>query len=154
MDVKIATIKEWEGISRLMKLLQNQHAEYFPDIFKKDAVRNREYFERVFAENNKRIYVATHDGKVIGFVKGKIIHEKESDIRHERVYGYMDSIYIEKNFRGKLVDQKLFNALFNWFRENGITYAEGGVWEFNEGARAVFEMMGSKTYQRKQRIYI
>ena len=154
MDIKLATINEWTEIARLMLMLQNQHAEYFPDIFKKDAMRDEKYFLKTFSADNKRIYIAVKDGKVVGFVKGKIIHEEESDIRHERLYGYMDSIFVEPAYRGKLIDQKLFNALFSWFKENGVTYAEGGVWEFNEGARAVFELMGSKTFQRKQRIYI
>lgn len=154
MDIKVATLTEWEGIARLMQMLQNQHAEQFPDIFKKDAIRGKEYFLKTFSSKNKRIFVAIQDEKVIGFVKGKIIHEEESEIRHERLYGYMDSIFVEPAYRGKLIDQKLFSALFRWFKENGVIYAEGGVWEFNEGARAVFEAMGSKTFQRKQRIYI
>lgn len=152
--IRQATIEDWQEIADLMAALQNIHAAHYPDIFKKDARRNRAYFEKALASEHKRIFVAELDGRIVGYVKGKIIHEEESEIRYSRTYGYMDSVYVDEAYRGKLIDQKLFAMLFAWFRENGITYAEGGVWEFNTGARAVFELMGSRTYQRKQRLPI
>lgn len=152
--IRPATIDDWQEIADLMAALQNTHAAHYPDIFKKDARRNRTYFEKTLSSDHKRLFVAEADGRIVGYIKGKIIHEEESEIRYSRTYGYMDSIYVDENYRGKLIDQKLFATLFAWFRENGIDYAEGGVWEFNTGARAVFELMGSRTYQRKQRIQI
>lgn len=154
MEIRVATINDWQGIAQLMLLLQNQHAEQFPDIFKKNAKRDRVYFERLFEASDRRIFVAVNRNEIIGFIKGKIIHEPESQTRKERTYGYMDSIYIKQDYRGFLIDQLLFKALFEWFRLNHISYAEGGVWEFNNSARLVFEKMGSKTFQRKQRLYI
>ena len=152
--IRQATMEDWQGIAELMVALQNIHAAHYPDIFKKDARRNREYFEKTLASEHKRVFVAEIDGQIVGYIKGKIIREEESEIRFGRTYGYMDSIYVDEAYRGKLIDQKLFATLFAWFRENGIDYAEGGVWEFNTGARAVFELMGSRTYQRKQRLQI
>lgn len=152
--IRQATIEDWQGIADLMAALQNLHALHYPDIFKKNARRDRAYFEKTLANENKRLFVAEVDGRIVGYVKGKIIREEESEIRYGRTYGYMDSIYVDEAYRGKLIDQKLFSVLFAWFRQNGIHYAEGGVWEFNTSARAVFELMGSRTYQRKQRLQI
>lgn len=154
MIVREAKIEDWESISQLMGELQDIHAKHYPTIFKKGARRGKEYFTKTLSEPTKRIFVAENNETIVGFIKGKIITEKESETRFERVYGYMDSIYVLVSYRGLFVDQKLFAKLFQWFRENNINYAEGGVWEFNEEARQVFEQMGSVTYQRKQFIDI
>ena len=154
MNIREAKIEDWKEVSVLMGMLQDLHAEQYPMIFKKAVRRDKTYFEKTLKNPKKKIFIADDNGKIVGYVKGKILIEEESDIRFGRIFGYIDSIYVLESYRGLLIDQKLFARLFRWMRENGVTYAEGGVWEFNSSARAVFEQMGSKTYQRKQIIFI
>ena len=148
--IREAVIDDWEQISDYMLELQNMHAEAYPEIFKYGVRRNRDYFIKTLANQKKKIFVSEEQKIIQGYVKGKIIYTEDCEVKFSRRYGYMDSVYVAEKFRGRLIEQKLFARLFQWFRENGIPEAEGAVWEFNKKARKVFELMGSETYQRKQ----
>lgn len=153
INIRNAKIDDWEIIADYMEIIQNIHAQYYPNIFKRNVRRDKAYFENVLNNNNKRIFVAEKTNRIVGYIKGKLVHFEDCEVKFQRQYGYMDSIYVIPEARGELIDQKLFAALFEWFKQHGIHEAEGAVWEFNKDARLVFEMMGSVTYQRKQIIH-
>ena len=144
MRIKIMEKNDIADVQLLFAELQNLHAKNEPEIFVKDVVRSAEYYLDILNKNDRVIWVAVENSKVVGCIKGKIIDFDGKDILKKRKYGFIDGMIVDKSNRGKLVEYKLQNALFSWFKEQGITHIEASVWNFNENAKKYYEAFGYK----------
>ena len=144
MKVRIMEKEDVTDVQLLFAELQNLHAENEPEIFVKDVVRSTEYYYDILNRHDRVIWVAVENSKVIGCIKGKIIDFEGKDILKKRRYGFIDGMIVDKDSRGKLIEYKLQNALFNWFKEKGINHVEASVWNFNENAKKYYEAFGYK----------
>lgn len=133
-------------VQGMMQELYDVHAEMLPTVFMKGVRRKKEYFEKIIDAEDRTILVAvsTEGNQRIGFIKGKVVDFKGTDYLKPRIYGFVDGIFVEKSFRGKLIEYKLQKSLFNWFKEKKIFYVEASVWDTNEKAKDYYELFGYK----------
>ena len=133
-------------VQSMMQELYDIHAEMLPTVFKKGVRRKKEYFEKIIEAGDRTILIAvsTEGNQRIGFIKGKVVNFKETDYLKSRIYGFVDGIFVEKAFRGKLIEYKLQKSLFDWFKEKKIFYVEASVWDTNEKAKDYYKLFGYK----------
>lgn len=137
---------EREDISEvqyMMKDLQDSHANMAPEIFKPGTLRNIQYYEKLMSDKDRIVFVAIDaSGKKVGFVKGKIVNFPETEMLRARRYGYVDGIFVKKEYRGQLIEYKLQKTLFKWFKREGLTHVEANVWDFNDRAKKYYLLFG------------
>lgn len=123
----------------------------YKDIFPEEVFAERdEYaakkiqnFDQIYYNGDDEIcYVAETDGKIVGFVLGRII----SDYDYFKNLGYADlqAVYILPEYQGRGVSSKFKNLFVNWAREHGATKFVIGVLKDNNKARKVYEKWGGK----------
>ncbi|MFT4415954.1 N-acetyltransferase family protein [Fredinandcohnia humi] len=92
--------------------------------------------ERVLSEPNSMIFVAVDEGKLIGYIcafGGSVIRNKHS--------AYL-VLGVHNGYRGKGVATMLFDRLFTWAQEVGITRLELTVITDNVKAFNLYRKMG------------
>lgn len=143
MRIRRMSIKDIPDVRIMMKDLQDSHAEMLPEVFKPGVLRAVAYYEQIISDKERTILVAVDDTDTpIGFVKGKIVDFPGSEMLRARRYGYVDGIFVKKNYRGKLVEFKLQKELFSWFKSYGISHVEANVYDSNERAKEYYQLFG------------
>lgn len=95
-----------------------------------------------YNDNSQMMYVAEHNGKIIGFASSKI----RSNYPHFSELGYAElgAIYIHPDYQGIGLGSKFKNMFEKWAKENGATKYVIGVLRDNYKARRVYEKWGGK----------
>lgn len=105
-----------------------------------DKIKN---FDKSIQNDNMSLsYVAESDGKIVGFVFGRMISHYE----HFGKMGYADleAIYIHPDYQGLGIGSKLKQIFIDWAKSNGATKFVIGVLKDNHNARKVYEKWGGK----------
>jgi ribosomal protein S18 acetylase RimI-like enzyme len=85
------------------------------------------------------IFVAEDNGKLIGFIHGKI------DQRPKKVLnrvGIIDDWFVEKDYRGKEIGEKLWDKLMKWFKSKRCNCLELDVFTTNKKAIKIYHKLG------------
>lgn len=135
----------------LKKLYQELYGEFQPAIFPQEMKKFEEYADLVTninwllkQEEKKekwRTLVAEKNGKLIGFITGKIgqFHQYKLS-RHGEVINF----YIQKEYRNQGVGKQLLAALEGWFREKGCQVVRIETWVFNQETIKIYKKLGFK----------
>lgn len=91
-------------------------------------------------DNTKMSYVAEVDGKIVGFVFGRIGSNYE--YFNERGYADLEAMYIYPEYQGLKIASRFKDLFVNWAKNNGATKFVIGVLKDNLKARAVYEKWG------------
>ena len=85
-------------------------------------------------------YVAESNGRVVGFIFGRI----GSGYEHFNSLGYADleALYIHPEYQGMGIASKFKDIFISWAKENGATKFVIGVLKENHKARKVYEKWG------------
>ena len=96
-----------------------------------------------------RLFVAEDDDKIIGFLWGILRDAPDTAFHTPRRFLIVDMIGVSEVYRGKGVGRALMDEAEKWAKAQGITQSELSVWDFNEGARAMYGKMGyERIHQR------
>ena len=151
MDVVIrkATENDFEAIKALKYEIDVYHSRALPQIFKvvKDA-HSREMLAKDIVDKNTALFVAEHDGKVIGLVHAFIGESPDFPVMVKRRYMSVIEIIVKEEYRGAHVGLELMNKVEQWALDNGISTVELNVWDFNRPALAFYEKLGYKVARR------
>ena len=105
-----------------------------------DKIKN---FDKGIQNDNISLsYVAEHEGKIIGFLFGRMLSHYE----HFGSQGYADleAIYIHPDYQGLGIGNKFKQIFVDWAKSNGATKFVIGVLKDNHNARKVYERWGGK----------
>ena len=87
-------------------------------------------------------YVAEIDGKIIGFILGRMISRYE--YFSEKGYADLEAIYIHPDYQGLGIGNRFKQIFTDWAKSNGATKFVIGVLKDNHKARNVYEKWGGK----------
>lgn len=105
-----------------------------------DKIKN---FEKSIQNDNMSLsYVAEIEGKIVGFVFGRMISHYEHF--GERGYADLEAIYIHPDYQGLGMGNKFKQIFVDWAKSNGATKFVIGVLKDNHNARKVYEKWGGK----------
>jgi GNAT superfamily N-acetyltransferase len=85
---------------------------------------------------------AAEDGKVVGWAYLYII----SNDRHDEPYGFLENVYIEKEFRGQGVGTRLIEQVISKARELGCYKLVATSRDSNEQAHKFYKKFGLKSH--------
>jgi len=98
--------------------------------------QQQQSINRILSEENSIIFVAEENQQLAGFIVGlgsQLIRNKHS--------AYL-VLGVHEDFRGKGVATQLFQQIFNWAKERGITRLGLTVIKTNEKAIRLYKKMG------------
>jgi diamine N-acetyltransferase len=151
--LRTATFEDYDALNLLYAQLDQVHTEALPDFFRsiEGYARSREYFAEIIANKDAALFVAEHEGTLVGAIHCFIDDAPEIPFIVPRRFVLIDDIVVDENFRRCGVGQALLERVDQWTREKGLTEVVLGVWEFNTAARSLYEKLGYQTTWRRMR---
>lgn len=137
MKVRIRTAKkvDYESVIKIMSQVQDMHVEWRPDVYKpNDNLIPEDVFEKII--ENGTFYVAEANDMVVGVLEIVFRHiESPSHVTRDIIF--IDTMAIDKNFRGMGIGHQMFDFLKVIKQEKGL---DGIELQVNAKNRAAYEM--------------
>lgn len=110
IQIRTATIRDYESIIKIISQVQDMHVEWRPDIYKhNDNLMSKEVFEKI-VENNT-FFVAENDNKNVVGVLEIVFRHIESPAHVTRDIIFVDTMAVAEKYRGLGVGHKMFEFL-------------------------------------------
>ena len=106
--------------------------------------------EEDLADPEARIFVSEAEGAVVAIIVGHIVGTFLPFSNVRRV-GQITAAYVQPNYRGRGLMQKLEQHLVNFFRELGLPYADLFVHSENTLGRNTWRALGYTTFREQMR---
>lgn len=138
MHVRRATEDDIDFLSTLSREVQRLHAEALPHLFKQPTPEAfaAPFFRQQLADPNAFILIATRDDERCGFLRGVIVHDPETQIRHAWSRLHCKYIAVSPGRQGTGCGHALIGAVVQFAKARGIRTITGDVWSFNTRMRA------------------
>ena len=149
--IRQATQADYSDLCALFAEADTYHSQAAPHVFRPASgpARTPEYIADILANENSRLFVAESEGQVMGLVQVDLREAPDHPIMTPRRYAKVDSLIVGKEFRRSGIGQSLMKRVHQWACERGVHEVELNVWEFNQGAIALYEKLGYKTAARR-----
>lgn len=90
------------------------------------------------------VIVAEINGEVVGSAYAKIVHAKPYFKHHQ--YAYLGFMFVQPNFRGQGINQKIIEHLHLWAKSKNINEVRLDVYYENHAAIRAYEKAGFKKH--------
>lgn len=144
MTIRLATPADLPALGRLGALLMRTHYEFDPQRFMSagtDAADGYAWFlERQLKDSNVIVYVAEHEGEVVGYVYAGIEPTSWKELRDE--CGFIHDIVVDERGRRSGTAAALIDKAIEWMRERGMKRVMLWTAEKNAGAQQLFSKLG------------
>jgi len=110
-----------------------------------------EEVKKAFQKNNVLILVAEEKGHLIGYIWVKT--HFLNYLKPKKKVGYINELFVKKEFRGKGVSSKLMEKVLDWFKGQRIGFVSLGVFAQNSAAINLYKKFGFElfySYMRKK----
>ena len=136
-----------QDIKRILDLLSEVlevHAKLRPDLFVSGTTKyTKEELEIILKDDNKPIYVATIDEKVVGYAMCQI--RKPTSNMYPQYIFHLDDLCVDEKYRHQGIGEALFNYVKDKAIENNCYEITLNSWPGNEAAQKFYAKMGMKT---------
>jgi len=138
VEVRAATGADIPFLRSLSAIVQLQHAEALPHLFKRpsDDLYTAEFFQRLLADPDSCLLVAWREREPVGFLRGQVLREPETVVRHAWERLHFKYIAVLPGARGAGCGRALIQAGVRYARQHGLATITGDVWSFNTRMRA------------------
>jgi len=150
VSIRAATLADYDALCPVFTEGDAFHVGALPDVFRaaEGAPRSRPFIAEILKDPNAALFVAESAGAIAGIVIVVIRETAAVPILVPRRYAFVDSLVVREPFRRMGIGRMLMERVHAWSRGRGLGEAELNVWEFNEGARALYESLGYETSRR------
>lgn len=154
ITIRPATLEDYDAVRTLLEQVDQLHAETLPNLFhqSKEPLRSHEWFAQFVDNPDTCLFVAEHQGLLVGVVLCTIRSSPAFPIFVPRRYGYITDLVVRESFQGQGIGQRLIQRIHEWAQTQRITEIELTVYEFNTKARRLYEHLGYQTVHRTMRI--
>lgn len=154
--VRRATEGDYEQIIDLYEEGDRFHARALPDLFRlpEGQSRPREFVVGTVDDEDAALLVAESQGRLVGVLRAVVRTAPDHPILRPRSFIEISDVVVGESFRGRGVGTQLMGEAHRWAAEKGFTSVELNVYEFNEGARRLYEELGYKTFSRRMRKHL
>ena len=151
--LRTATSEDYAAWCMLYAQLDRSHYLALPEFFRPvvGLSRSREFFAEMLANEDVDIFVAEHEGALVGMVICFIDETSQAPFVVPRRFVHIDDMVVDESFRHRGVGQALLERVHQWTQEKGLAEVELVVWEFNTAARSLYEKLGYRTTWRRMR---
>jgi GNAT superfamily N-acetyltransferase len=152
MEIRRATLKDFDDIKRLLLLLYKSELRFDAPFLNTNWPNTKaggEYIIRMI--NNKKwltMVIGKSANDLVGFASIRL--KKTETDRVNMKMAELDCIYIESKYRRRGSGTRLLAELTDWARENGVNRLTVGASFENTSGRRFYESLGLKS----QSIYL
>jgi len=118
MEIRLAKTEDESAVLKLLDELGeelNEKIGYSPHNAEAQNVGGL-IFREVVNREDTHIFVAVEDGTMVGLITFYVL----PNIRHGMHRGHIEDFIVSKNMRGRGIGTKLFDAVKDFYRKNGI----------------------------------
>ncbi len=146
MEIRRAEKQDIAGIMKLLRQVNDIHAEGRPDIFIKGLTKyDEDGLNKILNDPSTPVFAAIDDeGEFAGYCFCIIEDHSEYVNLHPIKTLYIDDLCVDESQRGKHVGQQLFEYVKTYAKDNGFYNLTLNVWSCNPGAHKFYEAMGMK----------
>jgi ribosomal protein S18 acetylase RimI-like enzyme len=151
MLIRPATAEDYQGVCTVLGEVDALHWDALPHVFRDPGIpaRSKAYITSAIEAADACLWVAEHEGQIVGVLHVQIRQSREIPLLVPRRYAEIETLAVSQTHRRRGIGRALVEAADRWAQDAGIDQVELGVWEFNEGARAFYEALGYRTASRK-----
>lgn len=106
--------------------------------------------DELITSSSSKVVVAEKDGQLIASGYARIQPTKHYT-KHAR-FAYLDFMFVQPEFRGQGINQRIMDALKDWAKEQGLTEMRLEVYHGNEPAIRAYEKYGFKKVMIEMRM--
>lgn len=145
MNIRRASVKDMEGINRLLKQVLMVHHNGRPDLFKADVKKyTDEELKCIILSEQTPIFVAEEEGEILGYAFCVFVQHIGDNILTEIKSLYIDDLCVEEACRGRHIGRKLYEFVREFAKESDCYNVTLNVWALNESAHKFYESCGLK----------
>ena len=154
MQVREMNIDEVEKVGKLHNELAYYIQEETKDVYFNfdilDLQGISEHLKKYIDDSSKKVFIVEMDSEIVGFIAGEIIH-CYLPISSTKKIGYISGAYVIPSLRGHGIMKNLERQITEFFRLNGIEYAEVFFISDNLVAKSCWEGLGYTTFREQAR---
>lgn len=132
-----------------MKVFQ-AHSEHLEEVSKlfdqyrvfykssSDCEAAKQFLKERFEKGDSTIFVASHDGQIVGFTQ---LYPSFSSVSMKRIW-ILNDLFVDENYRRNGVAQSLMRAAENFARETGAVRIALATQIANVTAQSLYELRG------------
>ena len=136
INIRVATISDYESAIKIISQVQNMHVEWRPDIYKyNNNLIAKEDFEKI-VENNTFFVAENENEKIVGALE-IVFRHIETPAHVTRDVIFIDTMAVDEKYRGLGVGHKMFEFLKVMKIEKNM---DGIELQVNAKNRAAYEM--------------
>lgn len=149
IQIRRATPEDLEAVLDLWQEMMDYHAGL--DQRFQQVADSRDHFRMTLrewmADDTQRVLVAVDDGEIVGYIIGRIA--ENPPIFELRFLGHVSDICVAPEWRRQGIGRKLFAAVLNWFRRQGLPVVQLNVAAANAVSQAFWREMGFQDYMHR-----
>jgi ribosomal protein S18 acetylase RimI-like enzyme len=151
--LRTATQEDYDALCTLFAQLDRVHYRALPEFFRpvEGPTRSHEFFTEILANDDAGLFVAEHEGSLVGAIHCYIHSAPRVPFIVPRRFVHIEDMVVDESFRHRGVGQALLERVHQWTQEKRLTEVELAVWEFNTPARSLYEKLGYRTTWRRMR---
>lgn len=136
INIRVATINDYESAIKIISQVQNMHVEWRPDIYKyNNNLIAKEDFEKI-VETNTFFVAENENEKIVGVLEIAFRHiETPAHVTRDIIF--IDTMAVDEKYRGLGVGHKMFEFLKVMKVEKNM---DGIELQVNAKNRAAYEM--------------
>ena len=154
-EIRRAVPEDVERILALLLQVAEVHRAGRPDLFRENATK---YVETelvdILANEMTPVFVAVREGTVVGYVFCIISEVKNSTMLKDMKNIHLEDVCVDESCRGMGIGSLLMEYVIEWAKANGCNHMDLDVWEFNDGARKLYERYGMTTQKRRMDMWL
>lgn len=141
MIIRNLTRADYEAVLALYTELDRIHYENRPDYFgKRECAYPKDAYEEVLEDSECLMLGAFEEDRILGTVRATLWNKSGMIEGIKTVC--LDNIYVLPEARRKGIAKSLFAAVEAWSKAQGAVRLDLHVWDFNQGAIALYQNMG------------
>lgn len=144
--VRRAGLRDVDDILPLWEEMMRFHAALDPRL--EVGPEGASYMRRVFREwlrsEDCRVLVAEAEGEIVGYIVGRVADNPP--VFRLRTYGHISDICVAPEWRRRGVGRRLYGALREWFKEEGLSVVQLNAAHRNPTSLAFWRAMGFEDY--------
>ena len=149
-SIRLATMKDMDGMNRVWGEIEAQHAAALPQVFKRvtNPTRDRRYVASILADRNSAIFVAEMNERIIGLIQ--VMMQESPDVPYmvPRRFAKVSDLVVDNDFQHMTIGAQLMHQAEKWAINKRASSMELNVFEFNSGARSFYQSIGYETGSR------
>lgn len=131
------------ALARLGMMTNDWHAVHDPVFFHTDPNLNAHILMwQRRAGAGEALWVAESGGALVGFVSAQLIDEPPGPFIVPHRYCRVGTVGVDPAWRRRGVGSALMHAVEDWAARHQARELRLNVWDFNEGARRLYEELG------------